>query len=333
MFQILDGREHFYQWDIDRQIIVLDDDITEVHFCNRTDDCSLVCEVYSIDGVRLVNVPNILLQNDWRINVYAYDKNYTKHSECFKVVKRSKPTDYIYTETEIKRYGDLEERITALEENGIPSDVDLTGYATEKYVDNAIANIEIPEYEPVDLTGYATEEYVNSAIDNIEIPEYEPVDLTGYATEQYVDDAIENIDLPTGNASQYRRIATIETSGAWNITQDEDGNAFSLSHVFIRADLTAAENRSDGFLKFNGAAQLPWFFNAETSGYTATLEVMMVGDYLPMVYKKWTTTSKATSVENYCHNHKSSESAITSIQHYTAAYPHGSGSKYEIWGY
>lgn len=143
MFQILDGREHFYQWDIDRKIIVLDDDITEVHFCNRTDDCSLVCEVYSIDGIRLVNVPNILLQNDWRINVYAYDKNYTKHSECFKVVKRSKPTDYIYTETEIKRYGDLEERIAALEENGIPSDVDLTGYATEKYVDKAIENIEL----------------------------------------------------------------------------------------------------------------------------------------------------------------------------------------------
>lgn len=143
---------------------------------------------------------------------------------------------------------------------------------------------------------------------------------------------IENID----DASQYRHIATIvadDPLGGWNITQDEDGNAFRLSHVFIRADLTAAENRSDGFLKFNGAAQLPWFFNAETSGYTATLEVMMVGDYLPMVYKKWTTSSKASSVENFCHNHKSSESAITSIQYYTAAHPHGSGSKFEIWGY
>lgn len=147
MFQILDGREHFYQWDIDRKIIVLDDDITEVHFCNRTDDCSLVCEVYSIDGVRLVNVPNILLQNDWRINVYAYDKNYTKHSECFKVVKRSKPTDYVYTETEIKRYDNLEARLSALEENGVPiapgGSVDLTGYATEEYVDNAISTIEL----------------------------------------------------------------------------------------------------------------------------------------------------------------------------------------------
>lgn len=142
MFQILDGREHFYQWDVDRKIIVLDDSIAEVHFCNRTDDCSLVCEVYNIDGIHLVDVPNILLQNDWRINVYAYDGNYTKHSQCFKVVKRSKPADYVYTETEIKRYENLEERISALEENGIPSDVDLTGYATKDYVDDTANELE-----------------------------------------------------------------------------------------------------------------------------------------------------------------------------------------------
>lgn len=142
MFQLLDGREHFYQWDIDRQIIVLDDDITEVHFCNRTDDCSLVCEVKEINGVRVADVPNILLQEDLRINVYAYDGNYTKHSQCFKVARRTKPADYVYTETEIKRYGDLEERISALEENGIPSDVDLTGYATKDYVDDAANELE-----------------------------------------------------------------------------------------------------------------------------------------------------------------------------------------------
>jgi hypothetical protein len=147
MFQILDGREHFYQWDSERKLIVLDKDITEVHFCNRSDTCSLVCEVYDADGMRLVNVPNILLQDDLRINVYAYDKQYTKHSQCYKVIRRTRPADYAYTETEIKRYADLEERISALEENGVPGggggSVDLTGYATEKYVDDAISTIEL----------------------------------------------------------------------------------------------------------------------------------------------------------------------------------------------
>ena len=40
---------------------------------------------------------------------------------------------------------------------------------TKEYVDNAIAAIEIPEGGNVDLTGYATEQYVQDAIDNIEM--------------------------------------------------------------------------------------------------------------------------------------------------------------------
>ena len=110
MFKIQDGREQFYQWDIDRKLIVSDSGITQVHFCNRTDDCSLVVDVK--DG--LADVPNILLQDDWKINVYAYDKNYTKHCQTFNVVKRTKPSDYVYTETEVKRYEDFEEDIKQL---------------------------------------------------------------------------------------------------------------------------------------------------------------------------------------------------------------------------
>ena len=100
MFSIQDGRTSFYQWDLDRKLVIDDKSINEVHFCNRTDSCSLVCEVYEENGKRVVNVPNILLQTDWKINVYAYNENYTKFSDCFDVVKRTKPADYVYTEAE-----------------------------------------------------------------------------------------------------------------------------------------------------------------------------------------------------------------------------------------
>lgn len=110
MFKILDGRAEFYQWDIDRKLVVEDASITEVHFCNKTDNCSLVCEVYEEDGLRVVNVPNILLQTDWRINVYGYDVNYTKHSACFGVVARTQPADYIYKETEVMTFSSVLER-------------------------------------------------------------------------------------------------------------------------------------------------------------------------------------------------------------------------------
>ena len=206
MFSIYDGRQKFYQWDLDRKLIVDDNTISEVHFCNRTDECSLVCEVYDLDGLRVVNVPNVLLQTDWRINVYGYDVNYTKHNEVFEVERRSKPADYIYTETEIKNYDDLAERIAQIEENGISDAaveqaiekyleendirVDLTGYATETYVDEAIAaipEVDLSDYaKKTDIpstSGLATEKYVNEKFNSIEIPE---VDLTGYATEDFV---------------------------------------------------------------------------------------------------------------------------------------------------
>ena len=102
MFKIYDGRESFYQWDLDQQLVVADSTITEVHFCNRTDETSLVCETYVVNGQILVNVPNILLQEDWDINVYAYDGKATKHSANFEVKRKAKPNDYVYTETEIK---------------------------------------------------------------------------------------------------------------------------------------------------------------------------------------------------------------------------------------
>lgn len=159
MFKIYDGRESFYQWDLDQQLVVADSTIPEVHFCNRTDENSLVCETYVVDGLTLVNVPNILLQEDWDINVYAYDGKATKHSSRFEVKRKTKPSDYVYTETEIKNYDELEERVSQIEENGI-SDA-----AVEKAVEEYLEEHDIK----IDLTGYATEEYVNAAVNEIEL--------------------------------------------------------------------------------------------------------------------------------------------------------------------
>ena len=114
MIKIYDGRNEFFQWDLDRKLIVSDQTVTELHFCNKTSDCSLVVEVK--DGI--ADVPNILLQTDWTINVYAYcGKCYTKEHVTFKVNKRSKPDDYVYTETEVKRWEDIEKRVNETLDN------------------------------------------------------------------------------------------------------------------------------------------------------------------------------------------------------------------------
>lgn len=119
MFRIADGREHFYQWDLDRQVVVDDPSIVEVHFCNRTEDVSLVVEV--VDG--LANVPNILLQSSFDMRVFGYDGKATRYDAVFKVKAKTKPSDYVYTETEIKSYEYLENKIREIEEQGWSNEI------------------------------------------------------------------------------------------------------------------------------------------------------------------------------------------------------------------
>lgn len=159
MFRIYDGRETFFQWDLDRKLIVNDSSIKEVHFCNRTAECALPVATYKEGELTLVNVPNLILQESFRVNVYAYDENYTKHAARFEVIPRSKPDTYVYTETEIKTWDELFERIEQIEQNGI-SDAAVEA-AVEKYLSENNIN--------VDLTGYATETYVQEEIQKIEL--------------------------------------------------------------------------------------------------------------------------------------------------------------------
>lgn len=132
MFKLLDGREHLWQWDLDRQIAVSDSTVTEVHFCNKTNDCSLVVKV--VDGI--ANIPNILLQQPFDIRVYAYCDCYTKVEATFKVKARTKPSDYVYTETETLQYSTLGNRIDELQEQ--VEALDVSNFYTRAETDTAI---------------------------------------------------------------------------------------------------------------------------------------------------------------------------------------------------
>ena len=122
MFKIQDGRDHFYQWDLNRYLIVEDESIEQVHYCNHAGEYSLVCPVIEKDGVRLSAVPNVLLQKNWDINAYGYDQEYTKYSVLFKVKARTKPEDYVYTEDEIKVWDEILQRVVDLENKGVTED-------------------------------------------------------------------------------------------------------------------------------------------------------------------------------------------------------------------
>lgn len=95
-----DGRKELYQWDSGRMATVaVKCDI--VHFSNLKYGESLAVEVKEGN----VAIPNKLLMSGAEIYCWAFAKDesgaYTKQEQTFNVIKRPKPSDYCYTETEV----------------------------------------------------------------------------------------------------------------------------------------------------------------------------------------------------------------------------------------
>ena len=94
-----DGRAELWQWDTGRTLAV-DADCSQVHFSNKVFGRSIDVDV--VDGA--ATIPDILLQTDKDLNVWAFvgtaENGYTKISKTFKVNRRNKPADYVFTPVE-----------------------------------------------------------------------------------------------------------------------------------------------------------------------------------------------------------------------------------------
>jgi hypothetical protein len=140
------GKDYFYQWDLDQKVtsngLRVGD---EVHFCNMTCVKALITVAYELNGVVVADVPNILLKTSYPVVIYTMDDNgglITKTEYQFTVKQRPQPSDYVYTETEVKRYADLENKVKELENkiengdfNGGQIDSEVIAQEVEKYLD------------------------------------------------------------------------------------------------------------------------------------------------------------------------------------------------------
>ena len=120
MVTLLDG--DLYQWDTGRVVLIdprMENEVKEVHFTNRKMDFAYVARTYSKDGNTYCAIPNILLQQYYDIYCYEVrdnsDGDESISTTIFKVIKRNRPLDYVYTEPEKYTYKELEERIANLE--------------------------------------------------------------------------------------------------------------------------------------------------------------------------------------------------------------------------
>ena len=104
-FKIFNGRNSFYQWDLNQKIIIEGlGENRQIHFKSNGERSALVGIAYHYNGKTVVNVPNKLLQEAGKITVWAYvyaDERYTEEQAVFVVNPRQKPANYIYTETEV----------------------------------------------------------------------------------------------------------------------------------------------------------------------------------------------------------------------------------------
>ena len=130
IFKIYDGRTNFWQWDVKQKLIVLSDDITEVHFSNRDMTHSIKREVYiDKDGLRVCNIPDNLLQLPRNLVAYAYADGATVKSVKFAVIKRQMPSDYISDQSE-EMY-EIERRLELLE--AMLKDIELGNQEMKKF--------------------------------------------------------------------------------------------------------------------------------------------------------------------------------------------------------
>ena len=99
MLTLNDGRADLWQWDTGRTLNV-DADCSQVHFSNKVFGRSIDVDV--VNGAAII--PDILLQTDKDLNVWAFvgtaENGYTKISKKFKVNRRNKPADYVFTPIE-----------------------------------------------------------------------------------------------------------------------------------------------------------------------------------------------------------------------------------------
>lgn len=118
-----------WQWDTGRKIKIQtweNRSVTEAHFSIVGSDQALVLDVYEENGEMFSNIPNILLQQEEKIRIYLVDNNRTVGDHTESIIPRTKPDDYVYTETEIKNYEALEKKIPT-KMSQLENDIELGG--------------------------------------------------------------------------------------------------------------------------------------------------------------------------------------------------------------
>lgn len=269
MLTLNDGRNELWQWDTGRKLTV-DTDCSQVHFSNNVFGRSIDVDV--VDGVAVI--PDVLLQADNDLTAWAFvgtpENGYTKTSKVFKVNRKNKPADYVFTPPEQTSLEEIKEKIEHLESI---QDPDAIKNAVDDYLANNPIKVEekdptVPEWAkqptPPDVkipdklpnpnvltfTGAVSGTYDGSAPVTLNIPDSGGnVDLTGVVKSV-------NGVTPDENGN-----VQISVSGGGNTTQKEEVTTVSVGAESVVLDATAPEQTVNLSWAVDNVRTIPAFTN------------------------------------------------------------------------
>ena len=283
MIKLADGRGSLYQWDTGRQV---ECDAEQVHFSNHHYGTSIDVDVQNGKAT----IPNQLLTSATPLKAWAWVKDgsgeYTKEEQIFIVEKRNKPSDYVYTPTEIKTWQDLQNQIgdlsnltTAHKDNLVNAINDAAGSggggASDFIIKMTVTSDDNGNYtvtscdatvEQIDAAFNADKNIVLTVAQNDETNKY-VLSLTyampgfGYAFESFYDTAflIASIDKTVGatfEMTQTPANAVGYSNGALpsvtNVKTALD-ELVPKSHTHTNKDTLDKLSDSNGKLQYNGS--------------------------------------------------------------------------------
>ena len=196
MLTLNDGRSELWQWDTGRKLTV-DADCSQVHFSNKIFGRSIDVDV--VDGVAII--PDVLLQTDKDLFAWAFvgtsENGYTKISKVFKVNRRNKPADYVFTPPDQTSLEEIKEKIEYLESI---QDPDAIKNAVEDYLEQNPPSGGITEI-PI-----AT----HDTIGGIKIGNNLRISDDGVLSVETTDEAEQDNTLPITSAAVYTAVGNIE---------------------------------------------------------------------------------------------------------------------------
>ena len=141
-------RRYLNQWALEQRVQIdnfLPGTWVEFSILNGARSGTLTTEAYAECGHVFANIPNVLLQDFGYLHVYVNpdpsDMAHTPEEKDFKIVRRQKPSHYIYTETPTVSYSSKVDIFWGKEYAGKPLVVGDDGYVTaaKKTADDSLA--------------------------------------------------------------------------------------------------------------------------------------------------------------------------------------------------